>query len=633
MPLPSPQEYQEAVQNPQIAFSDSELRSSHPETNSLGLPKPYSGNFTTTFCLVNSSHKWAVRCFVREISELKRRYDAISKFLQRERDSFFVNVNYLENGIRINGRWHPVIKMRWISGDTLNEFINKNIFNKQMMEKVIASFEKIAKRLEELKVSHGDLQHGNILVKDGELYLIDYDGFYLDEIKQLRPNEIGHPNYQHPERDVRHYNWNIDRFSEITIYLGLKALLIKPELWKRYNDGENILFKKEDFRNPESSQLMKELGQINELKILVERYKKICKQGIEKVPSLMEFIGNTSMNQSVAISPMSVNNNQRNNSQSRLPDWIIEAKLIEQKQVGNSNAVTMKNGYLDSAGGKDSSSITVEWERFIVTEDLTYYNSVQQTIDGGYILAGRKDEKMYILKLKSNGETEWERPFEDKGSANAVQLTRDGGYILAGRKNEKMYILKLKSNGEMEWEKTFEGKGIATSIQQTIDGGYVIAGQKNEKICVLKLKSNGEMEWGKTTRSKGIAKHIQQTDDDGYIAVGQRNGKLYVLRLRSNGEIDGEKTLQDESNDWVDSIQQTKDGGYIVAATKSGDIYILKLKSNGETEWEKTFKNIDGAWANYIQQTKDGGYIVAGQKNLKGEYGAFVMKLRPMKNG
>lgn len=120
--------------------------------------------------------------------------------------------------------------------------------------------------------------------------MIDYDGLYLPEISQLKSNEIGHPNYQHPSRNVQNQNVKIDRFSMIVIYLGLKAISIKPELWKKYNNGENILFNKKDFVNPDVSPLLNELGRINELKPLVDKFKQLCKQDIKNIPALVDFI-------------------------------------------------------------------------------------------------------------------------------------------------------------------------------------------------------------------------------------------------------------------------------------------------------------------------------------------------------
>lgn len=290
MPLPRGDEYLAAVQNPNTAFSDPELKVSIPEPDQFGIPKPYSGGFTTTFHLKNHSQHWAVRCFTRAIPDLQRRYEAIGRFLQSCADGFFVKAICLNQGIRVGSQWHPIIKMQWLDGETLNTFIDRNISKPGEISKLIQEFVDLVERLESLKVAHGDLQHGNILVKQGKLYLIDYDGFYLPELSSLKTNEIGHLNYQHPSRTAAHYNSTIDRFSAIVIYLGLSAVAASPPLWHKYNNSENILFCSNDFADVESSPLLIDISRISQLAPLVERFRGVCRLEFDKVPSLDQFI-------------------------------------------------------------------------------------------------------------------------------------------------------------------------------------------------------------------------------------------------------------------------------------------------------------------------------------------------------
>mgnify|MGYP001231111246 CR=1 FL=1 len=292
MPLPRGDEYFEAVQNPIIAFCDADLRVCWPEKDLLGTPKPYSGGFTITFHLENHSQHWAVRCFTRAIPDLQKRYEVIGKFLQNTSDKFFVKTSCLYQGIRVNGQWYPIIKMQWIDGENLNTFISNNISKPKIINSLIEEFRKLINRLEKLGVAHGDLQHGNILVKQGKLYLIDYDGFFHPELSNLKVNEIGHPNYQHPSRTAAHYDNKIDRFSAIVIYLGLRAVVALPSLWERYDNGENILFCSSDFINPESSKLLKDIAKINELAPLADKFKQVCRLDYDNIPSLEQFINN-----------------------------------------------------------------------------------------------------------------------------------------------------------------------------------------------------------------------------------------------------------------------------------------------------------------------------------------------------
>jgi serine/threonine protein kinase len=304
MPLPRGDEYVSAVQNPRSAFTDAGLKDCTPEVDQFGIPKPYSGGFTTTFHLADRSQEWAVRCFTRAISDLQERYAAIDRFLAKNTERFLVGTFYLSQGIQTAGQWHPIIKMQWVKGDTLNSFIEKNIGNIGRIKKLIPEFVSLVRRLQHLKVAHGDLQHGNILVRDDKLFLIDYDGIFLPKLAHLKTNEIGHPNYQHPGRNASHYGPSIDRFSSIAIYVGLRAIAESPGLWTKYDDSENVLFRAHDFADPGRSGLFRELSALPKLSVDIDRFHGVCKLPLDDVPDLETFISGRFQYPAVAVSPV-----------------------------------------------------------------------------------------------------------------------------------------------------------------------------------------------------------------------------------------------------------------------------------------------------------------------------------------
>jgi hypothetical protein len=178
MLLPRGDEYNVAVQNPRIAFSDTDLKNGSVETTPLGLPKPYSGGFTITYKISNHQAAWAVRCFHRDIQDLQKRYQSIGNFLSKNSSSYFVDAKYLAEGIKINGKGFPIIKMRWLEGEPLNIYLGKAYNQKAKVEKLLSDFVQLINELEKFGIAHGDLQHGNIIVKNDKLHLIDYDGMY-----------------------------------------------------------------------------------------------------------------------------------------------------------------------------------------------------------------------------------------------------------------------------------------------------------------------------------------------------------------------------------------------------------------------------------------------------------------------
>ncbi|MBI4228674.1 MAG: M6 family metalloprotease domain-containing protein, partial [Deltaproteobacteria bacterium] len=306
----------------------------------------------------------------------------------------------------------------------------------------------------------------------------------------------------------------------------------------------------------------------------------------------------------------------------------------------------------------------VEWQKFYGGPDLTNGDgdmaySIQQTLDGGYIVAGittnqyctscnpagLRGTDIWILKLNIFGEVEWQSSYGGIGTdtAHSVQQTSDGGYVVAGSKALKFMVLKLDLVGN-DWGRTYVGDraiesgiGEAHSIQQTRDGGYIAAGYTTSygaggrDFWVLKLLPDFNIEWQKTYGGSGHdeAYSVQQTRDGGYIVTGRYSTptspvdvNIWVLKLHPNGNIQWEKRF----GDWYEegkAIQQTCDGGYIVAGEKwyyggTNDVWVLKLDSSGNVRWQKTYGRHDDPndwdydYANSIQQTTDGGYIVAG---------------------
>lgn len=286
--LPTGSDYSLAVQTPAIAFEDADLKVCAVELNKHGLPKPYSGGFTTTYRFSRPNQQYAVRCFTRAVDKLQVRYSAISS-ITRSGDPF-VSATCLQRGILVHGHWHPIIKMGWVNGAQLNSYIQAHLGDRAQLERLREQFRDLISQLGQQGIAHGDLQHGNIIVDRGKLCLIDYDGMYVPALAHLRTNEIGHINYQHPLRAGRHYDATIDRFSSLVIYLGLLALCYNASLWGGYDNGENILFRRDDFHKPHTSKLLLQLRNIPDLADFIDAFKRVCQADFEKVPTLEDFL-------------------------------------------------------------------------------------------------------------------------------------------------------------------------------------------------------------------------------------------------------------------------------------------------------------------------------------------------------
>src|ERR1700722_15027384 len=110
---PTDQDYNEAIQNPQNAFEDSDLRSGLVESSAIGIPKARAGNFAAVYKVTTEDGAYAVKCFRRDNPEYARRYPAIASHLTQHPLPYFVNFRYLSHGIRVGGRRYPILRMKW----------------------------------------------------------------------------------------------------------------------------------------------------------------------------------------------------------------------------------------------------------------------------------------------------------------------------------------------------------------------------------------------------------------------------------------------------------------------------------------------------------------------------------------
>ena len=289
--------------------------------------------------------------------------------------------------------------------------------------------------------------------------------------------------------------------------------------------------------------------------------------------------------------------------------------------------------------------------------DLQWYNTfggtnndcgqcVQQTNDGGYIIAGYTysygagGKDIYLIKTDSLGNQEWYRTFGGIGyeGSSSVQQTSDGGYIIIGCTSSfgagelDVYLIKTDELGNQQWFKIFGGSGDESGNdgQQTSDGGYIIVGSKAPPysiaydVYLIKTDILGNQLWSRTfgINSYDIGNGVQQTNDDGYIIVGATGSgvsspvDVYLIKTSDSGNQQWYKTFGVSSNyDWGLSVQQTSDSGYILGGYISplADIFAIKTDNAGNQFWYQTYWGSTSAeLASEIRQIQDGGYIILG---------------------
>jgi hypothetical protein len=313
----------------------------------------------------------------------------------------------------------------------------------------------------------------------------------------------------------------------------------------------------------------------------------------------------------------------------------------------------------------------LQWTKTIGGPKGDYGNSLIQTSDGGYAIAGATKSfgagewDVYVVKLDANGNLQWTKTIggEKDDYGRSLIQTSDGGYAIAGKTESfgagytDVYVIKLDAHGNLQWTKTIGGEGLddGSSIIQTSDGGYTIAGSASfgaeyyEDVCVfydvyvVKLDANGNLQWTKTIggpwNEEGSS--LIQTSDGGYTIAGYTESfgagewDVYVVKLDAHGNLQWTKTIGGEKNDGGRSLIQTSDGGYAIAgATKSfgaggEDVYVVKLDAKGNLQWTKTIGGPKDDWGRSLIQTSDGGYAIADYTNSfgAGMLDVYVVKL------
>ncbi|TXT55322.1 MAG: hypothetical protein BAJATHORv1_40233 [Candidatus Thorarchaeota archaeon] len=285
-------------------------------------------------------------------------------------------------------------------------------------------------------------------------------------------------------------------------------------------------------------------------------------------------------------------------------------------------------------------------------------------------------------------ELEWHHMYggSEQDWAYSIQNTTDGGFILAGvsRSNDiagctnnggdDIYILKLDMDGTIEWQSLYGGSGndYAYEIFQANDGGFIIIGESdstdfqgcinNGKMdsIVLKLDSAGEVDWARMYggSQNDLFISIQELSDGSLILGGEsgsndiqgcsNNGMqdAYIAKLTSDGSLIWQELYGGESEDRALCVRQTFDNGFIVfgssnsqntASTNHGDydFYTLKLNSTGNLTWQQMYGGNGREWGFTVLQTTDGGYIACGLSDSTnivgcpalGEWDSYIIRI------
>jgi eukaryotic-like serine/threonine-protein kinase len=285
--FPDIRAYHTAVQHAATAFTLPALREAQFTQDDWG-PVLASGRSAVVFQakLRNGSTR-AVRCYTRQEASSRQRYAQLAGYVaDYQLTAHVADVIWHEQGIELGSQRWPVLEMDWIEGRILDEYVAYLVETSQTsaLGTLADRWRELIRTLQEADFAHGDLQHANVIVDDrGQLRLVDLDGVWIPPFSNLSPpDEIGHENYQHPDRTAA-AGWGPlgDTFSALVIYLSLVALWKEPGLWMALYKGDNLIFSQPDFIPPFETDAWKQIARIEDptVQALAQRLREFCLPG------------------------------------------------------------------------------------------------------------------------------------------------------------------------------------------------------------------------------------------------------------------------------------------------------------------------------------------------------------------
>ena len=275
--LPSISDYTTSIQTEALVKAP-QLKGGHPELYNDRVVK-YSGGFCVVFPYEVSGKKFAVRCWHASVSKAEERTKIIAEYLSRVKLPYFVGFDYVDDGIATKDGLQPIVVMDWVNAKPIKIYIKDHLYESNKLKNLADAFLKMVKDLHKNKMSHGDLQHGNIMVKDdGSLVLVDYDSMYVPQLAGWSDDISGLEGYQHPARwDNKELTPKADYFSELVIYSSIKALEKAPALWNdlKMEDTDTMLFNSEDIKSGGTTNIfgvLESLPDCKDLSITIKKF-------------------------------------------------------------------------------------------------------------------------------------------------------------------------------------------------------------------------------------------------------------------------------------------------------------------------------------------------------------------------
>lgn len=277
----------------------------------------------------------------------------------------------------------------------------------------------------------------------------------------------------------------------------------------------------------------------------------------------------------------------------------------------------------------------IEWQKRYGGSHADVAYDIEKTNDGGFIMAGEtgsfgassdgyNNSDVWVLKLDPDGNVQWQKRYgrDRMDRANSIRQTSDGAYVVAGSTQvpteedgwyvDNAWVLKLsEEDGEIVWQRVY-GSGYYSglnSVVESSDGNLVVAGWAPMQALVYKIHAaDGGMLWRRLYDLPDRAAHhffsanaLQKTRS-GYVVAGL-------------------------SSDYFSHHKFTFEAN-------NSEILVFQIDQDGYPIWHKTYGKLDepgksfNTWSMVVDSK--GGIAVAGTSFVDDDevQSAYVLRFR-----
>lgn len=314
-----------------------------------------------------------------------------------------------------------------------------------------------------------------------------------------------------------------------------------------------------------------------------------------------------------------------------------------------------------------SSTVTTFQKTYGGTSDDRAH-SIQQTSDGGYVVAGETtsygagDKDIFVMKIDVNGVEQWTKTygstFADDGFSITIKQTSDLGFIVSGSTNgfgagsfDDSYIIKIDNTGAIQWEKRISGSSWDRfrDVVELSTGDFLLTGDDgsysagNLDAHVVKISSTGNLIWIKNlgTSFREHSQSIIELPNGEYLLSGNTNitnngsgnsANSFLIKTTNDGTVIWGKQFNNST--FFTDINETimlNDGNLLnIGETRASDagnhdIFLLKTDTNGTVIWSKNYGGTGNDVGVNVREKTNGELVISAFTNSYGNANQLLL--------